>query len=113
MRSLRRAGLKNGQDLEVKASSEIVAIVPRLSPDELQDERETRTRQGRKRSVASQGRWPPKKAACGQNWPPHKRWTRLSWPIIAPKNAEGRGDSPRYGNQQQSDQDTAVQTQVR
>jgi bifunctional DNA-binding transcriptional regulator/antitoxin component of YhaV-PrlF toxin-antitoxin module len=39
---LRRAGLKNGQDLEVKASSGIVTIVPKLSPDELQDEREIR-----------------------------------------------------------------------
>src|ERR1022692_1912056 len=39
---LRRAGFKRGQDLEVKASGGVVTIVPKLSPDELQDEREIR-----------------------------------------------------------------------
>jgi|HubBroStandDraft_5_1064220.scaffolds.fasta_scaffold268777_2 hypothetical protein len=38
--ALRRAGFKRGQDLEVKASGGVVTIVPKLSPDELQDERE-------------------------------------------------------------------------
>jgi antitoxin component of MazEF toxin-antitoxin module len=40
--ALRRAGFKRGQDLEVKASGGVVTIVPKLSPDELQDEREIR-----------------------------------------------------------------------
>jgi bifunctional DNA-binding transcriptional regulator/antitoxin component of YhaV-PrlF toxin-antitoxin module len=38
----RRAGFKSGQELEVKASGGVITIVPRLSPDELQDEREIR-----------------------------------------------------------------------
>jgi len=40
--ALRRAGFKRGQDLEVKASGGVVTIVPKLSADELQDEREVR-----------------------------------------------------------------------
>jgi len=40
--ALRRAGFKRGQDLEVKASGGVVTIMPKLSPDELQDEREIR-----------------------------------------------------------------------
>jgi antitoxin component of MazEF toxin-antitoxin module len=40
--ALRRAGFKRGQDLEVRASGGIVTIVPKLSPGELQDEREMR-----------------------------------------------------------------------
>jgi len=40
--ALRRAGFKRGQALEVKASGGVVTIVPKLSPDELQDEREVR-----------------------------------------------------------------------
>ena len=39
---LRRAGFKRGQDLEVKASGGVVTIMPKLTPDELQDEREIR-----------------------------------------------------------------------
>lgn len=39
---LRRAGLKSGQYLEVRASGGVITIVPKLSPDELQDEREIR-----------------------------------------------------------------------
>jgi bifunctional DNA-binding transcriptional regulator/antitoxin component of YhaV-PrlF toxin-antitoxin module len=38
----RRAGFKSGQELEFKAASGMVTIVPKLSPDELQDEREMR-----------------------------------------------------------------------
>ncbi len=38
----RRADFKSGQELEFKASSGMVTIVPKLSPDELQDEREIR-----------------------------------------------------------------------
>jgi bifunctional DNA-binding transcriptional regulator/antitoxin component of YhaV-PrlF toxin-antitoxin module len=38
----RRAGFKSGQELEVKASGGVITIVPKLSPDELQDEREVR-----------------------------------------------------------------------
>ena len=40
--TLRRAGFKRGQDLEIKASGGVVTIVPKLSADELQDEREIR-----------------------------------------------------------------------
>ena len=40
--ALRRAGFKRGQALEVKASGGVVTIVRKLSPDELQDEREIR-----------------------------------------------------------------------
>ena len=40
--ALRRAGFKRGQELEVKASGGVVTIVPKLSPDELQDAREIR-----------------------------------------------------------------------
>jgi antitoxin component of MazEF toxin-antitoxin module len=40
--ALRRAGFKRGQELEVKASGGVVTIVPKLSPDELQDEHEIR-----------------------------------------------------------------------
>jgi bifunctional DNA-binding transcriptional regulator/antitoxin component of YhaV-PrlF toxin-antitoxin module len=39
---LRRAGFKRGQDLEVKASGGVVTIMPKLTPDELRDEREIR-----------------------------------------------------------------------
>jgi bifunctional DNA-binding transcriptional regulator/antitoxin component of YhaV-PrlF toxin-antitoxin module len=38
----RRAGFKSGQELEVKASGGVITIIPKLSPDELQDEREIR-----------------------------------------------------------------------
>jgi bifunctional DNA-binding transcriptional regulator/antitoxin component of YhaV-PrlF toxin-antitoxin module len=38
----RMAGFKGGQELEVKASGGVITIVPKLSPDELQDEREIR-----------------------------------------------------------------------
>jgi bifunctional DNA-binding transcriptional regulator/antitoxin component of YhaV-PrlF toxin-antitoxin module len=38
----RRAGFKSGQELEVKASGGVITIVPKVSPDELQDEREVR-----------------------------------------------------------------------
>ncbi|MGA3095492.1 MAG: hypothetical protein ABSF25_03470 [Bryobacteraceae bacterium] len=38
----RIAGFKGGQELEVKASGGVITIVPKLSPDELQDEREIR-----------------------------------------------------------------------
>ena len=34
----RRAGFKSGQELEVKASGGVITIVPKVSPDELQDE---------------------------------------------------------------------------
>ena len=40
--ALRRAGFKNGQELEVKAGGGVITIVPKLTPDELQDERELR-----------------------------------------------------------------------
>jgi hypothetical protein len=40
--ALRRAGFKRGQELVVKASGGVVTIVPRLSPDERQDERKIR-----------------------------------------------------------------------
>ncbi|MGA2741057.1 MAG: AbrB/MazE/SpoVT family DNA-binding domain-containing protein [Bryobacteraceae bacterium] len=39
---LRLAGFKRGQDLEVKASGGVVTITPKLTPDDLQDEREIR-----------------------------------------------------------------------
>lgn len=39
---LRQAGFKSGQDLEVKASGGVVTIMPKLTPDERQDEREIR-----------------------------------------------------------------------
>jgi bifunctional DNA-binding transcriptional regulator/antitoxin component of YhaV-PrlF toxin-antitoxin module len=38
----RRAGFKSGQELEVKASGGLITIAPKLSRDELQDEREIR-----------------------------------------------------------------------
>lgn len=38
----RMAGFKSGQELEVKAAGGVITIVPKLSPDELQDEREIR-----------------------------------------------------------------------
>jgi bifunctional DNA-binding transcriptional regulator/antitoxin component of YhaV-PrlF toxin-antitoxin module len=38
----RMAGFKSGQKLEVKASGGVITIVPKLSPDELEDEREIR-----------------------------------------------------------------------
>jgi bifunctional DNA-binding transcriptional regulator/antitoxin component of YhaV-PrlF toxin-antitoxin module len=38
----RIAGFKSGQELEVKASGGVITIVPKLTPDELQDEREIR-----------------------------------------------------------------------
>ncbi len=38
----RKAGFKSGQELEVKASGGVIMIVPKLSPDEAQDEREVR-----------------------------------------------------------------------
>jgi bifunctional DNA-binding transcriptional regulator/antitoxin component of YhaV-PrlF toxin-antitoxin module len=38
----RRAGFKSGQELEVKVSGGVITIVPKLPPDELQDERESR-----------------------------------------------------------------------
>ena len=38
----RRAGFKSGQELEVKASGGVITIVPKLSSDDLQDEREVR-----------------------------------------------------------------------
>jgi bifunctional DNA-binding transcriptional regulator/antitoxin component of YhaV-PrlF toxin-antitoxin module len=38
----RTADFKGGQELEVKASGGVITIVPKLSPDELQDEREIR-----------------------------------------------------------------------
>lgn len=38
----RKAGFKSGQELEVKASGGVITIVPKVSPDELQDEREIR-----------------------------------------------------------------------
>ena len=38
----RRAGFKSGQELEVKASGGVITIVPKLSPDEPEDEREIR-----------------------------------------------------------------------
>jgi hypothetical protein len=40
--ALRRAGFKSGQELEMKASGGMITIVPKLSPDELQDRREIR-----------------------------------------------------------------------
>lgn len=40
--ALRRAGFKSGQELEVKAGRGAITIVPKLSPDELQDERDIR-----------------------------------------------------------------------
>jgi len=36
----RKAGLKSGQELEVKASGGVITIVPKLSLDEQEDERE-------------------------------------------------------------------------
>jgi antitoxin component of MazEF toxin-antitoxin module len=39
---LRRAGFKSGQEIEIKVSGGAITIVPKLSPDERQDERETR-----------------------------------------------------------------------
>jgi hypothetical protein len=39
---LRRAGFRRGQDLEVRASGGVVTIMPKPTPDELQDEREIR-----------------------------------------------------------------------
>jgi hypothetical protein len=39
---LRRAGFKSGQELEVKAAGGVITIVPKVSPDELRDERELR-----------------------------------------------------------------------
>ena len=38
----RMAGFKSGQALEVKASGGVITIVPKLSPDEQQDEQEIR-----------------------------------------------------------------------
>lgn len=38
----RKAGFKSGQELEFKASGGVVTIVPKPSPDELQDRREVR-----------------------------------------------------------------------
>src|ERR1017187_6986826 len=38
----RKAGFKHGQQLEVKVSQGVITIVPKLSPDELEDERELR-----------------------------------------------------------------------
>jgi bifunctional DNA-binding transcriptional regulator/antitoxin component of YhaV-PrlF toxin-antitoxin module len=59
----RRAGFRRGQELEVKASGGVITIVPKLSPDELQDERETRDpkiraaiRKGREEFFAGQTR---------------------------------------------------------
>ncbi len=40
--ALRRAGFKSGQELEVKAAGGVITIVPKLSADELQDQREIR-----------------------------------------------------------------------
>ena len=40
--ALRRAGFKSGQELEVRAAGGVITIVPKLSQDELQDEREVR-----------------------------------------------------------------------
>ena len=40
--ALRRAGFKSGQELELKADRGAITIVPKLSADELQDEREIR-----------------------------------------------------------------------
>jgi bifunctional DNA-binding transcriptional regulator/antitoxin component of YhaV-PrlF toxin-antitoxin module len=39
---LRQAGLRRGQELEVTAGEGVITIVPKLSPDEQQDEREIR-----------------------------------------------------------------------
>jgi bifunctional DNA-binding transcriptional regulator/antitoxin component of YhaV-PrlF toxin-antitoxin module len=38
----RKAGFKSGQELEVKASGGVITILPKLSPDEAQDEHEVR-----------------------------------------------------------------------
>lgn len=38
--ALRRAGFKNGQQLDVQVSGGIITIVPKRSPDERQDQRE-------------------------------------------------------------------------
>jgi len=40
--ALRRAGFKSGQQLEVKVAGGVITIVPKLSPDELEDDRELR-----------------------------------------------------------------------
>ena len=38
----RKAGFKSGQEIEFKASGGVITIVPKLSPDELQDAQEIR-----------------------------------------------------------------------
>jgi len=38
----RKAGFRSGQELEAKAFGGVITIVPKLSPDEAQDEREIR-----------------------------------------------------------------------
>ena len=40
--ALRRAGFKPGDQVEFEASGRVVTILPKLSPDELQDKREVR-----------------------------------------------------------------------
>jgi bifunctional DNA-binding transcriptional regulator/antitoxin component of YhaV-PrlF toxin-antitoxin module len=38
----RKAGLRSGDQIEFKVSGRVINITPKLSPDELQDERELR-----------------------------------------------------------------------
>jgi hypothetical protein len=40
--ALRRAGFKSGQEIEIKVSGGMIMIVPKLTRDEVEDEREVR-----------------------------------------------------------------------